>query len=122
MTKRGWFYLAVAIILVGEIVAFNMVRIRQSRELADINDQATAHQEKDLTTYLDRQTDDRKLVRLAKLLARSQSSVLRPIIDRAYALNPKSRDITLLASSYHPELKDQVTKLDPLYGQITPTP
>lgn len=122
MAKRGWFYLAVVIMLVGEIVAFDMVRIRQSQALAEINDQATVHQEQDLATYLTRQTDDRKLVRLAKLLARSQSSVLRPIIDRAYALNPKSRDITLLASSYHPELKDQVMELDPLYGQLTPTP
>ena len=122
MAKRGWFYLAVVIVLVGEIVTFNMVRIRQSRELAEINDQALARQEQDLTIYLTHQTDDRKLVRLAKLLAHDQASPLQLIIDRAYALNPKSRDIALLASSYHPELKDQVTKLEPLYGQLTPTP
>jgi len=122
MIKRGWFYLAVLIVVAGEITVLNMVRIKQHRELVRINDQATARQQQDLNTYLTRQTDARKLVRLAKLLTHNQSFLLQPIIDRAYALNPNSRDITLLASSYHPELKDQVTKLDPLYNQLAPTP
>ena len=69
-----------------------------------------------IARYVATQTDERKLVSLAKKLSHSDKETLRIIIDRAYELNPGSRDITLLASTFHPELKARILELDPLYS------
>lgn len=116
MDKRFWFYLGVLIVIAGEISYYRATQNRIAQELARLNLSAQEQRINDLKNYLGRQTDERKLVSLAKKLRFSEAKTLQLIIDRAYELNPNSRDITLLASEFHPELKERVKELDPLYA------
>ena len=115
MSSRFWFYLGSLVIVAGlyswRIASVNAINNEVSR-LEQANQQERV---KNITNYVAGQKDERKLVGLAKRLKDSDRETLQIIIDRAYELNPGSRDITLLASTFHPELKDKVLELDPLY-------
>jgi len=117
MSNRFWFYLGVAIVIVGLFSYRTGVRNKISNDINRINLESRQAALSDLSKYLEKQTDERKLVSLAKKLRNRESWLLEAIIDRAYAINPKSRDITLLASEFHPELKEKVKILDPLYKE-----
>jgi len=117
MTGRFWFYLAVTIVIIAELTWLHGGRNRLNNELARLDNAAAQQQLTSLRGYLGKQTNERKLVSLAKLLKNREAWLLQPIIDRAYELNPNSRDIALLASFFHPELKERVKELDPLYGE-----
>lgn len=112
---RFWFYLAVSIVILGEFSFYKIDQNHIAAQQSRIEKTAIESQVSSLDSYLALQTDERKLVSLAKHLRNSSPVILKPIIDKAYALNPNSRDITLLASYFHPELKARVTELDPLY-------
>ena len=116
MSGRFWFYLAVLIVGAGELSLLVGGRARLNNELSRLNQAAFEEQEAALKPYLARQTDERKLVSLAKRLKQGDQRLLQLIIERAYELNPNSRDIALLASYFHPELKEKVKELDPLYS------
>lgn len=115
MSNRFWFYLGSLVIVVGlyswRIATVNAI----NNEVGRIEQTGQEERVRNITRYVETQTDERKLVSLAKRLKNSDKETLRIIIDRAYVLNPGSRDITLLASVFHPELKDRVPELDPLY-------
>jgi len=115
MTKRFWFYLAVLIIVAGLggwLVASNRQieneRVRLERESQQIRQAA-------LDRYLQQQTDGRKLVRLAQLFNETQPDFVKPVVLRAYELDPNSRDIVLLASHYLPAAKERLRFVDPLF-------
>jgi hypothetical protein len=114
-SNRFWFYFLVIIIVAGLLTVLYTERSRLDHRIASLNDQSYQLQRQQLQSYLDQQTDARKLVSLAKHLATGDQRLLGMIIDRAYQLNPNSRDIALLASNFHPELKKRVQELDPLY-------
>jgi hypothetical protein len=91
----------------------------QARVIGAINNQDQQEQTAQFDAYLAKQTDERKLLVLAKLLRSGEQWRLRKIADRAYALNPAARDVALFASYFKPELQEKVRQLDPLY---TPSP
>ena len=116
MTNRHWFYLGVLIVIgsllsVGTASANRLKHQQQAIEAATV-----AEINANLSRYLTKQTDPFKLVRLAKLMRTQDPTILQPIIERAYALAPKNRDITVLASQFHPELKAKILEIDPLYA------
>ena len=117
MSSRFWFYLGSLVIVAGlyswRIASVNAI----SNEVSRIEQAGNQEQIKNITRYVAAQSDDKKLVSLAKRLKNGDKEILKIIIDRAYEINPGSRDITLLASSFHPELKDRVPELDPLYKE-----
>lgn len=87
--------------------------IRQSEKQQATNNETQTTQIKE---YLAKQTDARKMVRLSLQLATGGNRALtQAVIDRAYELINNSRDIALLDSYFHPELKQRVVELDPLY-------
>ncbi len=115
MTGRFWFYLG-ALVIVAGLYSWRTATVNAIRnEVAKIDQAGQQERVGGMKRYVAKQTDERKLVGLAKRLKNSDNEILRIIIDKAYELNPGSRDITLLASSFHPELKDRVPELDPLY-------
>ena len=69
-----------------------------------------------MSSYLARQTDEHKLIRFAKQLKDRDPAILELVVDRAYEVNPKNRDIVVLASIFHPELKPKILEIDPLYA------
>jgi len=115
MTGRFWFYLGVTVIIVGlyswRLAAVNGV----NRQISRIDQASLQAQSDSLNRWAANQTDERKLISLAKKLKNRDQALLQILIDRAYAINPNSRDITILASQFHPELKDKILQLDPLY-------
>lgn len=115
MSSRFWFYLGSSILVAGlfawHIANQNSLILQQAR----LQEEGQAAEIANLERYAASQTDERKLVSLAKLLRSHDKAVLKPLILRAYELNPNSRDITLLASEYQPSLKEKVKTLDPLY-------
>ena len=115
MTNRHWFYLGAIIIIGGLLVvgAANSNLLRRQR-LA-LENQRIVKQKEQFSGYLAKQTDGQKLVRLAKQMKNSDPVILDLIIDRAYELEPADRDIVVLSSYYHPELKNKILELDPLY-------
>lgn len=117
MTSRFWFYLGALVVAAGlyswRIATVNAI----NNEVGRIEQAGRLERIESVGRYVATQTDERKLVSLAKRLKNSDAETLRIIIDRAYALNPGSRDITLLASYYHPELKKRILELDPLYEE-----
>ncbi|MEK7170827.1 MAG: hypothetical protein AAB774_00785 [Patescibacteria group bacterium] len=117
MSNRFWFYLA-SIVIVAGLYSWRIATVNAiNNEIGRIEQASQQERVKNITRYVASQTDERKLVGLAKRLKNSDQETLRIIIDRAYALNPGSRDITLLASQFHPELKARVLELDPLYKE-----
>jgi hypothetical protein len=115
MTGRFWFYLGASVVIVGlyswRLAAVNSV----THEISRIDQASLQAQSDSLQTWADGQTDERKVVSLAKKLRTRDQALLKILVDRAYAINPNSRDITILASQIHPELKDKILQLDPLY-------
>ncbi len=115
MSNRFWFYLGALVIAAGlyswRTAAINVI----NNDVSRIDRAGQQERVANTARYVATQTDERKLISLAKRLKNSDNEILRIIIDRAYELNPGSRDITLLASTFHPELKDKVFELDPLY-------
>lgn len=115
MTGRFWFYLGSLVIVAG-LYSWRTATVNAiNNEVSRIEQASQQERVANITRYVATQTDERKLVSLAKRLKNSDQETLRIIIDRAYELNPGSRDITLLASEFHPELKTRVLELDPLY-------
>lgn len=115
MGLRAWFYLAFIIILIGLVSWWAAGRNQLNQAAAQQLEDSQRDQERSLKGYLAKQTDSRKLVSLAKRLKNADSAIIRLVVERAYELNPNSRDIALLASFFNPELKDRVRELDPLY-------
>ncbi|OGD61758.1 hypothetical protein A3A71_00415 [Candidatus Berkelbacteria bacterium RIFCSPLOWO2_01_FULL_50_28] len=116
MSGRFWFYSGFLIVATGLLVWNSALKSRIAAEEVQITNASAQERIASLKEYATRQTNARKLVSLAKKLRFEDPAVLRPLIDRAYELNPNSRDITLLASYYRPELKERVKELDPLWN------
>lgn len=115
MNGRFWFYSAFGIIVLGLAVWNSAVRSRVELQVSSIERAGLEQRVSQMKEYSAKQNNARKLVSLAKNLKNEDPAVLRPLIERAYKLNPNSRDITLLASYYRPELKERAKKLDPLW-------
>lgn len=115
MHGRFWAYLAAMIIIAALMVFFYGSRARLERETARVEAASFQAARTDLENYLARQTDGRKMVTLAKRLSHQDARLIEPIIARAYALNPNSRDIAILLAAFRPEMKKRVEELDPLY-------
>ena len=116
MHGRFWFYLPVVIIITGlfSYLAWNNSKIKS--EISLIEKQSQENRLNLINLWLDGQTDGRKLITLAKTFQLNQPELVEPVILKAYELLPNSRDAAILASYYQPELKEEVKKLDPLYG------
>lgn len=119
MNNRVWAYLGFSIVISALLVWYFSESRAQTREIQTINNLAEQGQTTSFDAYLAKQTDERKLLVLAKLLRSGEQWRLRKIADRAYALNPTARDVALFASYFRPELEEKVKQLDPLY---TPEP
>lgn len=116
-SSRFWFYLG-ALVVVAGLYSWRTATVNSiNNEVGRIEQAASQERIGNMERYVATQTDERKLVSLAKKLSHSDKETLRIIIDRAYELNPGSRDITLLASEFHSELKGRVLELDPLYKE-----
>jgi|SRR3989344_2128525 len=116
MSSRFWFYLGSVVIVAGLYTWRVSVINSLNHEMGNINQASQQERAKNITRYVATQTDERKLVSLAKRLKDGDQETLLIIIDRAYELNPGSPVITLLSSTFHPELKAKVLELDPLSG------
>lgn len=119
MTNRVWAYLGFGIVVSAILVWYLSESHAQARTIRTINSQDQQEQTAQFDTYLAKQTDERKLLVLAKNLRSGEQWRLRKIADRAYALNPAARDVALFASYFRPELQEKVRQLDPLH---TPSP
>ena len=114
-TGRFWLY-AIALAVVFSLYLWRVAAIYSiSNQIRQSNQLSLQIQQDSLENWLNHQPNERKIISLAKLLKNREPALLQKLIDKAYALNPNSRDITLLASDFHPELKDKVLVLDPLY-------
>lgn len=115
MNHRLWFYLGAAVVILG-LYGWRLAGTYSiNNQISRINQASQQSQSDNLRRWALNQTDERKLISLAKRLKNRDQWLLQILIDRAYALNPNSRDITLLASQFHPELKPKVLILDPLF-------
>lgn len=120
MGARFWFYRGAAIIIVGLVSLLVAETTATNRAVERLNSAAATARSNQLQTYLAKQTDPHKLVRLARaLVATDQITDAQAVIDKAYELEPNSPTITLLASQFHPQLKKRVQELNPL-GEATP--
>lgn len=119
MSSRVWAYLGFGIIVSALLVWYFSESRAQTGDIRAINAQDQQEQTASFDAYLAKQTDERKLLVLAKHLRGGEQWRLRKIADRAYALNPAARDVALFASYFRPELQEKVRQLDPLY---TPSP
>lgn len=115
MGGRFWFYLGAVIIIAGLGTTQLANARRLENELAKIEADGLSASQKTLETYLEKQTDSRKLVGLALLYDKTRPELIRSIALRAFELNKDSRDIALLAAPYSEEAKERVHFLDPLY-------
>src|SRR3989344_6941683 len=116
MSSRFWFYLGSIVIAAGLYTWRVSVINSLNLEMVKINQDAKQERAENMSRYVATQTDERKLVSLAKRLKDGDQESLQIIIHRAYQLNPGSPVITLLSSTFHPELKAKVLELDPLSG------
>ncbi|HUD21105.1 MAG TPA: hypothetical protein VMQ44_03510 [Candidatus Saccharimonadales bacterium] len=116
MHGRIWFYLAAIIIIAGLVCYYEAVKNRTSRQVATLERAGVQDQKDQLASYLQKQTDAYKVISLAKQMKNASPDLIEMMADRAYQLDPTNRDVVLLSSAFHPELKSQVLKLDPLYG------
>lgn len=117
MTERFWFYLGVLVIVAG-LYTWRVATVNSlNNEIGRLEQAGQQERVQNMTRYVAVQTDERKLVSLAKRLINSDQELLKIIIDRAYELNPGSPTIALLASTFRPELKRRVLELDPLYRE-----
>ena len=114
MNFRFWFYLGSSIVIVGLSVSRAAVVSSTANGIKQLELSGQEERAGNIARYVERQTDEHKLVSLAKRLRYGDRKSLQIIIDRAYALDRGSPVITLLASSFHPELKERVLELDPL--------
>ena len=115
MHGRFWLYLAAVIILVAETTILYGSRARLEREAAALEATNWQITKTSLEDYLAGQTDARKMVSLAKRMSSQDPRLIELIIERAYLLNPNSRDIAVLLAAFRPEMKKRVIELDPLY-------
>lgn len=117
MHGRFWFYLPVVIIIAGltSYLVWNNSRI--SSDIFIIEKQAQESRLSSINSWLDKQTDGRKLITLAKTFQHNQPELVEPVILKAYELLPDNRDVAILASHYKPELMEEVKNLDPLYNK-----
>lgn len=116
MTGRVWLYLTGAIIAVALIARGTLAVSAVNHASAALEAQSLGEQQQILGAYLTKQTDEHKLIRFAKQMKSQDPALLMMIADRAYEVNPKNRDIVVLASLFHPELKPKILELDPLYA------
>jgi len=115
MSKRFWFYLTAIVVIAGLYTWRLAVVNGVNNQIGRIEAAGQAERVGNLHRWVDAQKDERKLISLAKKLRYLDNASLQVLIDRAYALNPNSRDITILASQFHPEFKSKILELDPLY-------
>ena len=91
MSNRFWFYLGSLVIVAGlyswRIASVNAI----NNEVSRIEQTGNQEQIKSVTRYVAAQSDDKKLVSLAKRLKNGDKEILQIIIDRAYEINPGSR-------------------------------
>ena len=116
MHGRLWFYLAAVIVIVTLICSYEAIKNKTNRQVATSEQAGIQDQKNQLSSYLQKQTDAHKVLSLAKLMKNASPDLIEMMADRAYQLDPTNRDVVLLSSAFHPELKSQVLKLDPLYG------
>lgn len=116
MSRRFWFYSASLIVIAGLLVWLLAIRNQHRNEQERQEALFAADQQAQLEKYLSDHNDDRKLVTLAKHYAKTEPGLVRQVVEKAYELNPNSRDIVILVSHYHPELKEKIKFLDPLYS------
>ena len=117
MSRRLWIYSAVVLIIVVELTFYAIEVIGSNKKIASLNSEALSTRQAELANYLKDQTDQRKLISLAKKLKNQDSSLIQLVADKAYELAPDSRDAVLLAYAFHPELKSKLLELDPLYQE-----
>lgn len=115
MSGRFWFYLTSVVIIIGLYTTRIAVINSLNNTIAKIEQTSRQERIDNLRRYAANTQDERKLVSLAKKIRYEDKEILQTLIDRAYELNPNSRDITILASEFHPELKSKILQLDPLY-------
>lgn len=115
MHGRFWFYLPVTIIITGLVSYLVWNNLKINNDISLIEKQAQDSRLSSISSWLEKQTDGRKLITLAKTFQYNQPELVEPIILKAYELLPNNRDAAILASHYRPELKEEVKKLDPLY-------
>lgn len=117
MTPRAWLYLGVAIMLVALLTWYE----EEKSEIRRVSENQTAESREVVVSafrsYLKDQKNERSLVTLAKRIRLIDAELTRLTVERAYEINPNSRDIVILMSNYRPELKKRILELDPLYQE-----
>ncbi len=116
MSSRVWLYLT-AVIIAGALVTRGALAVSAvNRESRSLEAKSLNEQREILDRYLAKQTDEHKLLRLAKQMQHRPSELLQMVAERAYEVNPNNRDIVVLNSFFKPELKPRIIELDPLYA------
>jgi len=88
---------------------------RIHHEIAQKEERGRQEQLAAMQTYLAKQTDAHKLVKLLKCISYSDEAILRAVTLRAYELDNNNRDIAILASFFDNGAKKRIIELDPLY-------
>ncbi|HSX41789.1 MAG TPA: hypothetical protein VLE93_00390 [Candidatus Saccharimonadales bacterium] len=122
MRNRFWLYLPAAIVVLGLLAFWNWEKNDFQAQAAANTTKSLAATQADLKTFLATQTDGPRLISLAKRLNKIRPELVRPVVEKAYALAPTNPDAVYLASAYHSELKAKALQLNPLLDQkIDPT-
>lgn len=117
MKSRLWLYLSSAVIVAILLSVAVGLEAKINDSIKTKNQQSLDNEKTEMTQYLAKQTDPFKLVSLAKKLIIINPPLVQLVADKAYELNPNRRDIVLLDSQFHPELKSKLTVIDPLYPE-----
>jgi len=118
MNRREWLYFLSGLVSLAVLGYGTGAKYSLAKELQRQENTAKQEQLALMRDYLARQNDPRKMVRLSFRLAPSApEEIVQLVADKAYELKPDSRDIVLLDSVFHPELKEKIKELDPLYQQ-----
>ena len=96
---------------------YQSAKSKINEEVSAINASFAQEQEAQSAAFLDKQTDPVRLVQIAKSFNNSNPEMAKKAVMKAHELDPTSRDITLLASSYDSSLLGEVKTLDPLINR-----
>lgn len=116
-TNRLLLYVPAAIAVLGLVAFWNWSNNDLQAQANTVIAQGLKTAQTDLQKFLTKQTDGPKLIGLARRLNKNQPELVKPVVEKAYALAPTNPDAVLLASAYHPELKAKALQLNPLLDQ-----
>ncbi len=117
MNRRFWLYVAATAFVSAQGVWVSVNNHHWRSVIAAIDSNSSRERTVSVEKFLSNQTDGHKLIGLAKRYLKTEPDLVRPVIEKAYQLDPNSRDIAIFASFYNKDAKERVKVIDPLWSE-----